>query len=240
MAAFLDDFGATLAAAVADLPPGAAVVELGGGANPLLGGHPRIAGRELRYLVVDSAADEVAKARGPVEAVTGDVTDPNLAASPGVARRHQDDGRTRTVRRRAVAQRPPVAGARGPLPPALTGALRPPVPRQPAAPREAAGAALDRIAPRDRGRHGKFPAYYDLCRGPSQRHLARYRDLGFDVVAARGYFGHGYYKRFPTTGPDRGGQVQIARPPARGSPLQLCGRSAGATRRRGPGGGGST
>lgn len=46
------------------------------------------------------------------------------------------------------------------------------------------------------GRQGKFPAYYDHCRGPSTRQLAFLASLGFEIVEYRGYFGaRGYYDR---------------------------------------------
>ena len=43
------------------------------------------------------------------------------------------------------------------------------------------------------GNDGKFTAYYRWCRGPAERQLHRLRDIGHEVVAYRGYFGHGYY-----------------------------------------------
>lgn len=44
---------------------------------------------------------------------------------------------------------------------------------------------------------GKFPAYYHWCRGPSERHLSRFRDIGYTVDEAVGYFGTGYLMRTP-------------------------------------------
>lgn len=55
---------------------------------------------------------------------------------------------------------------------------------------------LDLFHPRDRFQHDKFPAYYQWCRGPSEKQLARFTDLGYEVVEYRGYFGHpNYYRR---------------------------------------------
>jgi hypothetical protein len=48
---------------------------------------------------------------------------------------------------------------------------------------------------RDEFKHGKFPAMYSWCRGPSRTHLKRIENLGFEIEVARGYFGHSYYKR---------------------------------------------
>ena len=46
-------------------------------------------------------------------------------------------------------------------------------------------------------RHGKFPAYYRWCRGPSDRQVARFHSTGFEVVTWVGGFGHPYYRRLP-------------------------------------------
>jgi hypothetical protein len=55
---------------------------------------------------------------------------------------------------------------------------------------------LNILAPRDRFQHGKFPAYYHWCRGPVQSQIDKFKDLGYDIVEYRGFFGHeGYYKR---------------------------------------------
>lgn len=48
------------------------------------------------------------------------------------------------------------------------------------------------------GNQGKFPAYYSWCRGPTKRQLQRFRGLGYDVDEYIGFFGHkNYYRKFP-------------------------------------------
>jgi SAM-dependent methyltransferase len=59
---------------------------------------------------------------------------------------------------------------------------------------------LRALAPRDPLRAGKFPAYYQGCRGPSSRQIARLERLGYQVVEYRGFFGHRYYDRLPGVG----------------------------------------
>lgn len=44
---------------------------------------------------------------------------------------------------------------------------------------------------------GKFPAFYRWCRGPTQNQFARFRRIGYEVLAYRGFFGHEYYNRLP-------------------------------------------
>jgi SAM-dependent methyltransferase len=47
------------------------------------------------------------------------------------------------------------------------------------------------------GTHGKFPAYYRWCRGPTRRQLKRLSRVGFDVDEYVGVFGHGYFHPVP-------------------------------------------
>ena len=52
---------------------------------------------------------------------------------------------------------------------------------------------FNRFSPRDRERHNKFKAYYSHCRGPMESQLQFFRNLGYDIVEYRAYFGHNYY-----------------------------------------------
>jgi hypothetical protein len=47
-----------------------------------------------------------------------------------------------------------------------------------------------------RQHHNKFPAHYSWSRGPTARMLKRFEDIGYDVIAYKGYFGHWYYWPF--------------------------------------------
>jgi hypothetical protein len=55
---------------------------------------------------------------------------------------------------------------------------------------------LHKIAPRDKHQHGKFKAYYDWSRGPSNKMLLRFEKLGYEIIEYAGYFGHNYYNKF--------------------------------------------
>jgi SAM-dependent methyltransferase len=59
---------------------------------------------------------------------------------------------------------------------------------------------LRAVAPRDPQREQKFAAYYRWCQGPSSRRIRRYGELGYDVLAYQGFFGHGYYAKIPVVG----------------------------------------
>lgn len=47
------------------------------------------------------------------------------------------------------------------------------------------------------GEHGKFPAYYDLCFGPTKSNINRFTNLGYTVEEYIGFFGHNFYQKLP-------------------------------------------
>jgi SAM-dependent methyltransferase len=47
------------------------------------------------------------------------------------------------------------------------------------------------------GLHGKFPAYYRWCRGPTGRQIRRLESVGYEVEEYVGVMGHQYYRRLP-------------------------------------------
>jgi SAM-dependent methyltransferase len=47
------------------------------------------------------------------------------------------------------------------------------------------------------GNHGKFPAVYSWCHGPTPRHLDRLKDIGFEPLAFFAGVGHAYYDKVP-------------------------------------------
>jgi SAM-dependent methyltransferase len=55
---------------------------------------------------------------------------------------------------------------------------------------------LQLFAPRDAYQNAKFPAYYRWCRGPVAGQINRFRNIGYEVLEFRGFFGHhGYYEK---------------------------------------------
>lgn len=55
---------------------------------------------------------------------------------------------------------------------------------------------LSIISPRDKYQHGKFPAHYKWCRGPSKKMIDNFQSIGYHITEYTGYFGHNYYKKF--------------------------------------------
>ena len=49
---------------------------------------------------------------------------------------------------------------------------------------------------RDLYQTAKFPAYYKWCRGPINKQINRFQELGYEIIEYNGLYGHTYYKRF--------------------------------------------
>jgi SAM-dependent methyltransferase len=59
---------------------------------------------------------------------------------------------------------------------------------------------LDLVQPglrSNEGKLGKFPAYYNWCKGPLPGAMAHFQSVGFEIEAWQAAFGHSYYKRLP-------------------------------------------
>jgi SAM-dependent methyltransferase len=174
------------------------VCDLGGGANPILD-LGFIAEHGLAYEVVDASAEELAKTPAGYATVLADATDPALA---------RQQGPYDLVASAFIAEH--IADPAG-FHATVRALLRPggfavhvfPTLYEPAfvlnllVPEGVADRTLRRVQSgrEPHGIHGKFPAYYRWCRGPSRRQLARLRAAGFELVEYTGYFGHGYFRR---------------------------------------------
>lgn len=193
-----EDFERRVGALVRD-SGAVAVGELGGGANPTLGLADH-AGRRVDLTVLDISTVELDCSPPQVETLCVDL----CAEEPPVQERfdlvfsrmlceHVSSGRT-FHRNCYVALRPggyavhffPVATA---LPFALNWVL----------PASVAVRLLEFFFPARRrgGNHGKFPAHYSWCWGPTGAQIDRYRSVGFEVVSYDVGIGHDYYRRIP-------------------------------------------
>lgn len=193
-----DSFEPRLAGIIRDTGA-VAIGELGGGANPTLSlaGH---VGRPLELTVLDVSASELERSPGGVETMCVDL----CAQEPPVRDRfdlvfsrmlceHVASGRT-FHRNCHAALRPggravhffPAATA---MPFALNRVL----------PTALSERILESFFPARRrgGRHGKFPARYEWCWGPTGPQIERYRSVGFEMESCDVGIGHGYYERIP-------------------------------------------
>jgi SAM-dependent methyltransferase len=175
------------------------VCEVGGGANPALGlDFLRTEG--IDYTVLDISEEELAKAPSGYRKLQGDAASSDfvpptryeLVLSRMVAEHvRQPEQFHRNVNRMLVD-----GGRATHFFPTLY-AL--PFTFNRLAP-EAVSEPLLRLVQTGReesGSHGKFPAYYRWCRGPTRRQLERFWGLGFDVEEYVGFFGHGYFTKVP-------------------------------------------
>jgi SAM-dependent methyltransferase len=173
------------------------VCEIGGGANPSLP-LSFVAERGLDYTILDISPAELDKAPAGYRKLAADI----CAAEPAAA------GRFDFMFSKMLAEHVASGSAfhrnvfRALAPGGLACHFFPTL-YAPAfvanrlLPEDVSGMALAAFAPRDRHRHGKFPARYSWCRGPTRRQLARLAAIGYEIVAYRGFFGHDYYRRIP-------------------------------------------
>jgi SAM-dependent methyltransferase len=173
------------------------ILEVGAGCNPSL--SPEMIAREgLRYTILDHNAEELAKGPPGYEKWCADIGSPaceirtgfDLIFSRMVAEHvenarqmHENIFRMLAPGGYALHYFPTLYS----LPFVANRLLSEP----------AAGGLMDRFAPRDRVKHGKFKAYYHGCRGPTRASVAVFEKIGFTVVEYDGYFGHGYYEKLP-------------------------------------------
>ena len=192
----LDEIYFGLQARLLDDNPIVRVVDIGGGANPAVS-EEEVARRGLEYTLCDIDPAELEKAPPSFRKLALDFTagidegyEYDLAISKFVME-HVTDAEAfhRNIYRNLAP-----GGLALHIYPCLY-AL--PFTLNWVIPERLSSAVLDAFAPRDRHQHDKFPAYYDWCTGPTDKALARYESLGFEVEQCIGLFGHHYYNRIP-------------------------------------------
>ncbi len=178
--------------------PKARVCDVGAGANP---SFPIEYAQEsgARITLLDISRVELDKAPAGFEAIVADVADPNLALTDSFdvvcSRMLAEHVRNATAFHANVRRLLRPGGVAVHYFPTLWTL---PFIVNVVTPEPLARVILQVVRPRkDPWRQGKFPAYYRMCRGPSQRQLRRLDALGFDVLEYHAFFGHGYYERFP-------------------------------------------
>lgn len=174
------------------------VLEIGSGANPTLSPQA-VSERGLRYVANDIDAGEMAKADPAFDRWVGDISQGAPAGMEDrfdlvfsrMVNEHVADGRAYHANIHQVLAPGGIAAhcfsTLYSLPFVVNRLL----------PESFSEAILGVFDPRDREKRGKFRAYYSWSRGPSPRMVARFESLGFEVLRYVGYFGHGYYWRWP-------------------------------------------
>lgn len=170
------------------------VCDIGGGANPLLKAE-YVKDRALDYSILDISKTELDKAPAEFSKVIADIASSNIS----IARRFdfmfsrmlaEHIGNAKQFHTNVWNLLNPGGLAMHYFPtlyalPFLVNLVLP----------ERVGEAiLNKLAPRDRYRCPKFAAYYDWCRGPTDKQIRRLGELRYQIVEYRGLFGHeGYY-----------------------------------------------
>ena len=174
-----------------------AVAELGGGANPVIA-DADVWGFVPDRVVIDISAEELAKAEGDVDKRVEDLCQPiqeglnsyDLVFSKMLCEHVSD---AEVFHRNCFDLLRPGGRAIHFFPtlyatPFVINRLLP------------EDLARSLLSPLQPGRlsdpkHGKFPALYRWCKGPTRKTLEHYRGVGFEVEEWRGGFGHSYYDR---------------------------------------------
>lgn len=192
---------------LAESVSGGRVCEIGGGANPALP-IDLVERLELDYTIVDVSQEELAKAPNEYRKVCADITQPdhNIQGSFDLifsfwCAEHVADGERF---HRSVFDLLSDGGRALHLFPTL---YAPPFVLNRLVPERLSQRLLLWLQPHrePEGDHGKFPAMYSWCRGPSARQLGRFRKLGFHIEEYAAFFGHsgriafgaGYLDRVP-------------------------------------------
>jgi 2-polyprenyl-3-methyl-5-hydroxy-6-metoxy-1,4-benzoquinol methylase len=172
------------------------VCDIGGGANPALSTE-FVTAHDLEYLVIDISAEELAKAPAGYRKHQADLASPtfrpperfDLVFSATVCE-HIPDPATFHRNVRSLLETGGLALHCFPtlysLPFLLNRLL----------PEGVSQELLYRLSPGRRydEAHGKFPALYRWCRGPTRRQIARFESVGFEVIDYVGLFGHHYFR----------------------------------------------
>lgn len=171
------------------------ICEVGGGANPSLR-RSFVLEHDLNYVILDISDQELAKAPASYRKITADIADPELNVEPEydlvfsrMLAEHVRDGHTfhRNVRKLLK-----VNGIAIHFFPTL---YAPPFVINRLLPERLAEALLHLVQSgrASEGYHGKFPAYYSWCRGPSRGQIKRLENLGYEIEEYLGFFGHSAY-----------------------------------------------
>jgi hypothetical protein len=174
------------------------ILEIGSGANPTLS-PSIIADRGLRYVANDVDPDELTKADPVFDRWVGDIgqgTPAHLKSRfelvfSRMVNEHVADGRAYHSNIHELL-------APGGLSAHCFSTLYSlPFVTNRLLPERVSDSILHLFDPRDRFKRAKFRAHYSWSRGPSRRMISKFEALGFEVVKYVGYFGHGYYWRWP-------------------------------------------
>lgn len=174
------------------------VCEIGGGANPCLSSKT-VADYGLDYSILDLSETELKKAPSAYKKIVADISESSVPCTgefdlvfSKMLAEHIKNGE---VLHRNVYNLLAKSGIAFHFFPTLYGL---PFLVNRMVPEKGASLILDLVAKRDRFQHEKFPAYYSWCRGPTNKQISKFENLGYRILDYRGFFGHEeYYRKIP-------------------------------------------
>lgn len=183
----------------------ASIVDIGGGANPMLSGS-FVESRGIEYGLVDISQRELDKASSHYAwRACVDVAAPSSEFADAVGGRKFDMAFSHMFLEHVKDSRQAHRNIANLLSPGGLAVHFYPSPNN-------IPLALNRLLPeglstriarfsqpaRDfEGKQGKFPAYYKLCGNRGRRLHRTFEELGYSVLVHSGFVGHPYYKRIP-------------------------------------------
>lgn len=185
---------------IASRPGVKRICEIGGGANPALS-HEFIMQHNLEYTILDISEEELKKAPVGYKKLVGDITRPDLTIPDNhfdlvfskMFAEHATDGLA--FHRNVLKLLAPNGVAFHFFPTLYSFPF-----------------VINKVLPETlsekiltfffkgrskQGQHGKFPAYYSLCYGPTQYQIKTMENMGYHIEHFIGFFGHHYFKKIP-------------------------------------------
>jgi SAM-dependent methyltransferase len=181
------------------------IVDIGGGANPMISAG-FVSAHQISYALLDVSQTELDKAASHyTNKICVDLTAPPASFSSRVGSQSFDMAFSHMFLEHIAD---PIAAHRNIHsilePGGLAVHLYPSAYNLPLALNrllpESFSTAILRIAQPQRdlkGHTGKFPAYYKMCGNPTRGLRQQFEQLGYEVVTHCGFVGHDYYARFP-------------------------------------------
>ncbi|WP_419659012.1 putative methyltransferase, type 11 [Desulfosarcina variabilis str. Montpellier] len=171
------------------------ICEIGGGANPVLN-QIIIKKFNLDYSILDISQEELEKVSDDYDKIKRDITSTNfnlnrkfdLIISKMLAE-HISDAKQFHKNTKTILKKNGLAIHFFPTlysPPFLLNLL---------IPNDLSKILLNFFSPRNNFYYPKFPAYYQLCRGPIKSQLKIFKDFGYKIMEYKYFFGHGYYEK---------------------------------------------
>ena len=172
------------------------ICDIGGGANPILN-EDSIKKLKINYTILDISEIELQKTSNLFDKILADVSSTNfninrkfdLVVSKMLAE-HIADAEQFHINIRTILNKNGLAIHFFPTLYALPFCLNYLLPNK------FSGILLNFVSPRDKFRYPKFPAYYNICKGPIRSQLKILKKFGYDIIEYKAFFGHGYYDNF--------------------------------------------